>query len=201
MIRSRDHFSSAEVGVPASLSPWRISTERYLDMIREGALGPEDRVELINGMMIDMSPAGSKHDDVIDRLNEQLFPIRGSHRVRIQSTLIVSEGQVYDPDVMILKQRPDHDAYASRHPDSNDVALLIEVSGSSLAKDRDIKLPAYASAQVPEFWLVDLESETVTVYREPVDTAYGSIQKLGKGQALTALCLPEQAFEVDKLFA
>jgi len=199
MILSRDNPTPSSV--PPTLSPWRISNERYLEMIREGALGPEDHVELINGMIIDMSPAGSKHADVVDRLNELLFPIRSGHRVRIQSTLVVAEGQVYDPDFMLLKPRPASDPYANRHPRPEDVALLIEVCGSSLAKDREIKLPAYAAAGVPEVWLVDIENDTVQVCREPKGDTYQSTQTFKAGTALDALCLPRQTIDIDKLFA
>lgn len=197
MILSRDN--PAPSSVPPTLSPWRISTERYLEMARDGVF-EGDRVELVNGMIIDMSPAGTKHADVIDRLNELFFPIRGKHRVRIQNTLVVAEGQVYDPDFMLLKPRPASDPYADRHPDAADVALLIEVCGSSLAKDRDIKLPVYAAAGVPEVWLVDLESETVQVCREPKGERYGSMQTVGGGQELAALCLPGQTVGVSALF-
>jgi len=184
----------------AALSPWRITSERYLEMIREGVIGPDDRVELINGMIIEMSPAGPSHADVIDRLNELLFPIRGKHRIRIQSTMVLSEGQIYDPDFMLLKPRPSNDSYKDRHPGADDVALVIEVAGSSLAKDREIKLPVYAAAVIAEFWLIDLETETVSIHREPVGEAYQSVQTVEKGGTIDALCLPGQVVSVSALF-
>lgn len=198
MILSRDN--PVQSSVPPTLSPWRISTERYLEMACDGVF-EGDRVELINGIIIDKSPARPKHADVIDRLNELFFPIRGEHRVRIQNTLVVAEGQVYDPDFMLLKSRPASDPYATRHPQPDDVALLIEVCGSSLAKDRDIKLPVYAGAGVPELWLVDLETESVGVYRDPSAQGYKTAETAKAGQSLTPACLPGQTIGVAAMFA
>lgn len=169
-------------------------------MIRVGVLNREDHVELINGMIIDMSPAGSKHAYVTNRLIKIFTPICGDLELWVQSTIVIAEGQVYAPDFALLKPRPPEDSYKDRHPDPADVALLIEVCGSSLAKDRDVKLPAYAAAGIAEVWLVDLESEKVEVYREPGESGFASVGVVEKGGVVDARCLAGDAIALASLF-
>lgn len=198
MILSRDNPTQSSI--PPTLSPWRISTERYLEMAGEGVF-EGDRVELINGMIIDMSPAGTKHAAVVNRISKLFTRMCGELEPWTQSTMVIAKGQVYEPDFALLKPRSASDPYTNRHPGPDDVALLIEVCGSSLAKDREVKLPVYAAAGIAEVWLVDIESDTVQVCREPKDQGYGSMQTVGAGQEFTAVCLPGQAVGVDALFA
>lgn len=200
MIFPRESSSEIVTKVPPALSPWRISSERYLEMIREGVLGPDDRVELINGMIIEMSPAGSKHDYVTNRLIKVFTPICNDLDFWVQSTLVVDSSHIYDPDFLLLKPRPSEDSYKDRHPDAHDVALVIEVAGSSLAKDREIKRPVYAAAGIPEFWLIDLESETIFIHRDPTGDCFQFIREVQKSESVDARCLPGKAISVSSLF-
>jgi len=198
MILSRDNPPPSSI--PPTLSPWRISTERYLEMAGEGVF-EGDRVELINGMIIDMSPAGTKHAAVVNRISKLFTRMCGELEPWTQSTMVIAKGQVYEPDFALLKPRPASDPYANRHPHPQDIALLIEVCGSSLAKDREVKLPVYAAAGIAEVWLVDIDNDSVQVCREPKDQAYASMQTAGAGEQLAAVCLPGQVVGVDALFA
>lgn len=198
MILSRDNPTPSSI--PPTLSPWRISTERYLEMIQDGVLDETDHVELINGMIIDMSPGGTKHAYIVNRLVKLFAPICGELELWVQSTMVIGEGQVYDPDFALLKPRPAEDSYKHRHPDPADVALLIEVAASSLAKDRDVKLPVYAKAGVPEVWLVDIESESVQVCREPGEGGFAAVEVVEKGRAVSAGCLAGESIKVESIF-
>jgi Uma2 family endonuclease len=154
----------------------RITTERYQRMVATGVLTKFDRVELIEGEMLDMAPIGPKHATVADRLARLLM-------LAVDDAAIVSCGRPVNlggfsnpqPDVMLLKPKPG--AYADAHPGAADVLLLIEVSDSTLAFDQSTKLSLYAQYGVEEYWVVDVEGKRIVVYREP--HALGYERKLG----------------------
>src|SRR5687768_15831219 len=99
----------------------RFSTADYLEMIDKGVLGPKDKVELIGGVIVEMSPAGIPHNHCLMCLVRLFAPLLNNFEIAIQGTLTVSEGQVYDPDLMLLRRRDD--GYKTRLPDATDVAL------------------------------------------------------------------------------
>lgn len=147
------------------------TVDEYHRMAESGILTQDDRVELINGEIISMSPINSSHASVVDRFNT-IFNNRlsGQVIVRIQSTLQIPEHSEPEPDVMLLKYRDDF--YADAHPQSDDVYLLVEVADSSLPVDRKIKLPLYAQAQVAEVWIVNLTDQQIEGYRLPSEDHY-----------------------------
>src|SRR3989304_9191972 len=132
----------------------RFSTAGYLQMIEAGVLGPRDRVELIGGIIVEKSPAGIPHNHFMIRITELFAPRLGRFQWAIQGTLTVAEGQVYDPDFMLLRRRPD--GYKTRLPDAADVLLIVEAAESSLRRDQQVKLPVYAGAGIAEYWIADL---------------------------------------------
>jgi Uma2 family endonuclease len=167
----------------------RFSVSDYYRMAETGVLDPDARVELLDGQIIDMSPIGPFHGGVVKRLN-RLFTrmAKGRWIVAVQDPTHVDDYSEPQPDLMLLKPSPDD--YTSGHPGPEDVYLLIEVADSSLAKDREKKLPIYGRAGVPEVWVVNLVEETIEVYREPNFTGYGSRQVLsGRDTARVAAFL------------
>ncbi|MCB9265217.1 MAG: Uma2 family endonuclease [Lewinellaceae bacterium] len=150
-----------------------ITTEEYFKMAEAGILKQDDRVELIDGKIIEMSPIGSKHAACVDkiiatlnRLNNPDVLIRGQNPIRL------NKYSAPEPDVAIVRFSPDY--YSSGHPSADDILLVIEVSDSSLEYDREIKLPLYASANIPECWIVNLEKREIEVYHSPVGDRYKS---------------------------
>lgn len=144
-------------------------------MAERGAFGPEERVELIDGEIIEMSPIGSKHARVVDYLAEFLVRRLGDAViVRIQNPIIVGDLSEPQPDISILRRREDR--YRDAHPEGSDVLAVIEVSDSTVAFDRSRKFPRYAAAGIPEAWLVDLESEHVEIHSMPKESAYGLVK-------------------------
>ena len=99
------------------------------------------------------------------------------------------------PDVVLFKPRADF--YAAKKPTPEDVLLVVEVSDSTLSYDRKIKLPRYAAAGIPEFWIEDLKHDLLLVHREPAGNNYATLLTLHKGDSISVAAFPEVVFKVD----
>ena len=158
-------------------------------MAERGTFAPDDRVELIDGEIIEMSPIGSRHARVVDFLNDFLAKrIDANYIVRIQNPIVVGDLSEPQPDIAVVARREDF--YRDGHPTGKDVALVIEVCDSTVAFDRSRKLPKYAEAGIPETWLIDLESEHVEVHFSPKETAYGIVKIFLRGENAVSETLP-----------
>lgn len=148
-----------------------LTTEAYHLMIEAGLLTEDDRVELLHGEIIDMSPVGPKHSAFVRRLDQQLQQrYQGKLQVSVQCPIESTPYSEPEPDLCLLAPREDF--YEFSHPKPDDVFLVIEVADSSLEKDRQIKLPAYAQAGIPVLWIVNLIDQQVEVYTQPVGDRY-----------------------------
>jgi len=140
-----------------------ITVAEYHKMIQAGILGEDERVELLYGKIIPTSPVGSQHSTCVKRLNRLFSRSVGDRAiVSVQDPIQIPDHSEPEPDVALL--RPPLSTYEARHPLPKEVLLIVEVSDSSLAKDRAVKLPLYASAGIPEVWLVDLAHSQIQVY-------------------------------------
>ena len=156
---------------PHSPPLMRISCDRYHEMIASGGLREDDRIELINGYLVTKMSIGSLHSGMVNRLNRLLGRLFGdSAIVTIQNPVTIHEYSEPEPDVVVAKFREDF--YADRHPYPEDILLVIEVADTSLAFDREAKIPLYASCGIPESWLVDLIHHEIHVFRRPDGAAY-----------------------------
>lgn len=183
-----------------AMPPWRCSSERYLDLIDSGKLGPGDKVELINGIITAMSPAGPKHDYTIMQLTRHFAPLLDRYDLLIQGTVHVDSGQIFDPDLAIVR-RHDDDTYKHRHPGPGDIPLIIEAALSSMKRDAQVKMPIYARAGIPEYWIADIENLTLIVHREPTDNGYGLIQKFTGDAPVTPASLTGLTLTPAAIFA
>jgi Uma2 family endonuclease len=176
----------------------RFSVKEYYRMAETGVLRPDARVELLDGEIIDMSPIGPFHGGVVNRLT-RFFTLRAKDRWLLspQNPLRLSDHSEPEPDVMLLKPSPDD--YTSRHPQPEDVFLLVEVSDSSLAIDVEKKLPLYGRAGVTEVWIVDLNEAAVEIYREPHFNGYGSKTVLRAGDLARPAAFPDAVVDVAEL--
>ncbi len=176
----------------------RFSVEDYYRMAETGVLRPGKRMELLDGKIIDMSPIGPFHGGLVKRLS-RLFNLKAQGRwmVSTQDPVRLDDHSEPEPDVMLLQ--PSADDYTSRHPQPQDVFLLIEVADSTLEYDREIKLPAYGRAGVAEVWIVNLLDATIEVYREPHFTGYGSKTVLRAGDQAKPQAFPDVAVDVGAL--
>jgi Uma2 family endonuclease len=165
----------------------RLDVEAYYRMAEAGILNQNDRVELVGGEIFDMAPIGSAHAGKTNRVN-YLFARAAADRlalVSVQSPLRLDAYNEPQPDLMLLKPRADH--YQGRHPGAADVLLLVEVSETSLAYDRGLKLALYAKFGVPEVWIVDLRGAAIEVHREPAGDAYAVAERLTRGSLAPVL--------------
>ena len=176
----------------------KYTAEEYQVMGESGILTRDDRVELIDGEIVLMPPIGSSHQETVDAFNE-LFVTRFSAlaRVRVQGPVRVSERAEPEPDVMLLRRRPE--PYRSAHPGPSDALLVVEVSDTTLRYDRNTKVPYYAHHGIAEVWLVNLREDVIEVYREPSGGAYLQVTQARRGETLAPLAFPDSALEVEEL--
>jgi Uma2 family endonuclease len=151
----------------------RFSVSDYYRMAETGVLRSDARVELLDGRIIDMSPIGPFHGGVVNRLN-RFFSLKADGRwtVAVQNAFRLDDFSEPQPDIMLLRPTPDD--YTRHHARPSDVFLLIEVADTTLNCDREEKLNAYGRAGVFDVWIVNLNEQTVEIYREPNFTGYGS---------------------------
>jgi Uma2 family endonuclease len=164
---------------------WRPLRRREYDRLVEMGVFDHERIELLHGMLVTMSPQGLAHHEVISRLHRMLLMALGSRAdVRSQGPFAADDDSEPEPDVMVL---PLGD-YARRRPDR--AFLLIEVANTSVADDRD-KAALYASSDVQEYWLVNLPEQTVEVYREAERGTYLQVTRHARGERLHLVAFPD----------
>jgi Uma2 family endonuclease len=148
--------------------------------------------------VIELTPIGGRHAACVDRLTKILVqPVADAAIVRVQSPIRLSSDAEPQPDVATLRSREDF--YAGGHPTPEDVLLIIEVSETSLECDREVKLPLYARAGVPEVWIVDLMGEKVSTYSRPADGFYQDIRSVGFGGSVSPLALSGVSLSADDI--
>lgn len=176
----------------------RFTVAEYHQMAQAGILGEDDRVELIEGEIVEMPPIGDRHAASVDRLTEG-FVQRFSDVaiVRVQNPVRLDEHSEPQPDLALLRRRADF--YASGHPAPPDVFLLVEVADTSAELDRRVKIPLYARSGIPEAWLIDLQQETLTVYRDPTPEGYRAVQVLHRTDSIAPAAFPDRALAVADL--
>jgi len=176
----------------------RFSVEDYHRMAEAGILGEDDRVELIEGEVIAMSPIGSRHASCVDRHIALLNRRIGDRAIlRVQGPIRLDDCSEPEPDLVLLRTREDF--YSPGHPRPDDVHLLIEVMDTTAAFDRGIKVALYARAGISEVWLVDLNQERVEVHRRPEAGAYSELQSRGRGDSVSAEAFPDVVLPVDAI--
>jgi Uma2 family endonuclease len=168
----------------------------YYRMIEAGILSESDQVELIDGEVIEMSPIGSRHAACVDRLNQVLCLLLGKHLiVRVQNPISLGKYSEPQPDLCLLLPRADF--YAQAHPTPADVLLVVEVADSSTGFDREVKLPLYAQASVPEVWLINLPAETVEIYAQPSGGKYQKSREFKRGQIISSETISQLSLAAD----
>ena len=180
------------------LTRHKLTVGDYYRMAEAGILGEEDRVELINGEIIDMAPIGVGHASVVSRINKTLVLACGDRAVvSVQNPVRLDEFNEPQPDFAVLQPRTDF--YGTQHPGPADVLLLVEVSDTSLRYDSAVKLPLYARAGIAEVWIVDLRRRAVHSYRLPSGDRFTGDSVHRPGDTLHLAATPEIAVGVDDL--
>jgi Uma2 family endonuclease len=155
------------------------TVDEYHRMGEAGVLPRSDRIELIEGDVLVMSPVGSLHVGTVIALTAALSRVVGeSGRLSVQSPLQLDNHNEPEPDVVVL--RPRDDFYRTALPRPADALLVVEVADSSLTYDQSIKVPLYARHGIPEVWIVDLAAKEIEVCRSPVGDRYTSVIRVGR---------------------
>ncbi len=174
------------------------TVDDYYQMAGAGILGKDDRIELLEGEIVHMSPAGSRHSGGVNRLSHLLVaPLSGRAIVGVQNPLRLNDFSEPEPDLAICRFRDDY--YAEAHPQPEDVHWLIEVSDTSLAFDREVKLPLYAVNNIPEVWVVDIQGGSIDVYRGPAERDYRERLRLRRGDTVASQAFPELELPVVEI--
>lgn len=181
----------------ALLEPRRFNVSEYYQMAAAGVLKPEDRVELIEGRVIKMSPIGSKHAACVKRLNGLLHSRFGPRAVSVQSPVRLDEYSEPEPDVAVVKGRDDY--YELQHPTAADTLLIIEVADTTVLTDRNIKIPLYARAEVPEVWLVNLPAQSIEVFSNPREEVYQDYTEYKRGEVAISATLKDFSPQVNEI--
>lgn len=172
------------------------SVSEYHLMAEVGILSEDDRVELIEGEIVKMSPIGSRHAACVSRLNRLLNRLlRPDTIVRVQDPIRLDGYSEPEPDVALVKPRDDF--YSREHPEPGDVLLLIEVADTSVERDLEAKLPLYARAGIPEAWLVNLPAETIEVHSRPDGGEYRETVRTKRGETLKSRTIPGLELAAD----
>lgn len=171
-------------------APRRLFTvSEFYQMADAGIFSEDDRVELLAGEIVEMSPIGSRHASCVDRLARSLHQQAGSSLiVRTQSPIRLDDHSEPQPDIAVIRFREDF--YRDAHPGPADVLLIVEVADTSVDVDRGVKGPLYARAGIPEVWVVDLSDRFVDVYQDPYRDAYRQHRRIGLRDRLTSVSVP-----------
>ena len=174
------------------------TVHEYHRMVDAGILTEDDRVELIHGEILAMSPIGPPHNGAILRATQSLVRIAGERAiVGVQGSIRLDEYDEPQPDLYLL--RPRDDFYSSSHAGPADIFLIIEVADSSLEYDQGLKMHLYAETRVPEYWVADIQNGRIIAYSGIQKNTYGNVRQFHRGDVLTPRLLPECRIPVDIL--
>lgn len=168
-------------------------------MLGAGVLKADERLELIEGEVVEMSPIGKLHASCVKRLNALLASrVKQQAIISIQDPVQTGSFSEPQPDVGLLKYREDF--YAARHPRPKDILLVIEVADSTIDYDREVKIPLYARAKIAQSVIVNLSLGVVEVYSKPLRGKYTQQTEVKRGQSLKRQRLPDVTLTVNEIF-
>ena len=180
----------------AQLDRYKFDVDAYYRLAEIGILKPDERVELIEGQIIQKAHITPPHAACTARLNMFLHErMSQSAIVSIHNPVRLNEYSEPEPDVALLRRRADF--YAEAHPKPADTLMIIEVADATVDFDRKVKVPLYARSAIPEVWLIDLQQETIELYAQPMGGAYQIQRQARRGAQLTAETIPQLSLDVD----
>lgn len=175
----------------------RFTVEEYQRMAKAGILAEDDRVELLDGRIVEMTPIGERHAACVRRLTNLLAErSRGRAIVDVQNPVYLDRWSLPQPDLTLLRPRSD---FYTAHPEPGDILLVVEVADTSLRYDREMKCPAYARCGIREAWLIDLEGERIEVHREPGPEGYAAVEVVRRGTELEVAALPGLTLRAEEI--
>jgi Uma2 family endonuclease len=184
------------MAVQVQTGRYRFSVDEYDKIVELGILSDDARVELIEGEIVDMAPIGLRHAQCVNNLTWLLSDLlAGKARVQVQNPVQLNQYSEVQPDLTLLRLR-DY-TKDQQHPGPEDILLAVEVSDTTLIKDRRLKLPLYAQAGIPEVWIVNVEQERIEVHSQPEGGAYKTVRRLRRGQSVAVPGFAEAKVKVD----
>ena len=176
------------------------TVDEFHQMADAGVFGEDDRLELVDGDIVQMTPIGSRHASCVKRLNRWFAQHVGPDViVSVQDPVVLDDGNELFPDVALLRQRPDF--YDGSHPRPGDVLVVVEVADTTGDYDRRVKVPRYARAGVPEVWVVDLNARVIEVYARPLAGEYRDRRPIQPGESVAIPGVPGQQLAVADILA
>ncbi len=176
-----------------------ISVKDYDEMIRHGILTSDDKVELLNGIIIEKMPKGIKHAAINDLVAEVFREKLGNQVIiRNQNPIVLDDYSEPEPDLVLAK--PPREIYLERHPNPEDILLIIEISDSTLGRDRVTKSLAYAKAGIRQYIVLNVQDNSLEDYRQPAADGYQSKQTYRTGDSLNLTSFPDIEIKVEDLF-
>jgi Uma2 family endonuclease len=177
----------------------RFTVNQYRRMAEAGILTEDDRVELLDGEIVEMTPVGRRHAACVSALLRIFFSGVGDRgEVWAQSSIALSLFSEPEPDVAVLRAHAV--SYRDADPEPDDVLLVIEVAETSLGRDREVKVPLYARAGVPEVWIADVERRVLWVYEDLRAGSYTSTREVGSHGVVSPAAFPDLRVAVDEIF-
>jgi Uma2 family endonuclease len=187
------------MGALETVNRRKLSLDEFHRMGAAGILKEDDRIELIDGEMIEMAPIGTRHLSKVNRLQRMLSLAVGNDAiVSTQNPIALPPDNEPQPDIALLKPRSDD--YEGRLPGATDALLVIEVADTTLAYDRDIKIPVYARHGIPEVWLFDLQGGSLFVHREPGPKGYQRVLTPKRNETASPLLLPNIKIDLAEVW-
>jgi Uma2 family endonuclease len=199
--RATEATPHAAKATPSEPQPRLFTVDEYYKMAEVGILRPDERVQLIEGKIIEIPPSGSEHADLIDSIAE-LFGdrLRPQARLRVQNQLDLAELAHPEPDVALIRRPvPGQRSYRRSHPGVSDLLLVVEVSDRTLRFDLGEKALMYARHGIAELWVVDVSGDSVIVHRGPTSDGYTSVRSFRRGESISPLAFPEVPFSIDEI--
>lgn len=182
----------------ATLPRRKFTVEEYHYFIEQGVFKPEERLELIEGELIEMSPIGKRHAGSVDFIADFLRKIISDNAiVRVQNPIVLDDFSEPQPDVCLLKRREDF--YRQTDAVAKDALLVVEVADTTVKYDREVKFPRYAANGIGEAWLIDLENDRVEIHSEPTALGYSLVKILHRGQTAQSTVLPQIEISVEEI--
>jgi Uma2 family endonuclease len=186
---------------PSEPAPRLFTVDEYYKMAEVGILRPDERVQLIEGTIVQMPPGGPDHFSAVDWIGDLFHNRLGSRvRIRVQGPIDLAERAHPEPDLALLRRPAARGrAYRLSHPTVADIFLAVEVADSTLHFDLGEKAQMYARHGLPELWVIDLRGDRLVVHREPTPDGYASVRTLSRGEAISPLAFPDVAFTADEI--
>ena len=168
----------------------RWTVEQYHRLAEVNLIDASEKIELIDGKLIYTAPIGRHHIAYVNKIEEWLKEQLGKQAiVQVQNPIVLNKYSEPEPDISVLRRTENF--YFDQSPDPEDIYLVIEISDTTLEKDRTIKMEQYAKSGIAEYWIINIQGEQMEIHLSPQEDGYGSIQHLKKGQKFKSLLLGE----------